>query len=94
MWGITLPNWSLYLFLAVIVTLVALSALARREGPSPAWAEFQRRFNWKWLAPVPWEIRSLMRGAARRRDFPLDLLARCEADYAARFAEEIGRIQH
>jgi hypothetical protein len=86
-------NGGTYVFLVGVVLLVVSQALGRTgptPGPSP---EVERRFSWKWVKPVPGELRPLMREAARERSALHDLLVSCAADYAARVSEGIKRIR-
>jgi hypothetical protein len=78
--------------IAAVVILVALSARARRERTTPG-AAFEERFSWKALAPVPAEVRALMRQAAQREDFPHDLLASCAAECADAVSKQIKRVR-
>jgi hypothetical protein len=78
-----------YAVLAAFVAMIVFSAGAKYEQAGEAG---HRSWCWKWLQPVPAEVRLLMQEAASRRDFPRDLLAACVADYNVRLSNAIKQI--
>jgi len=79
--------------LAVVVMMIAFSALARKARPSSPSSDFEQRFTWNWLTPVPARVRELMRETSRRHDYPHDLVDSWLAECVAPLARRIERIR-
>ena len=92
MWSIVFTSPAVYLFLVWITLLAALFAIGRPENRTGTPSDVDQRFSWKWLAPVPAELRPLMRKAVARPGFVQEVLASSAADFA-RFSEKINSIR-
>jgi hypothetical protein len=80
-----------YVLLACFALLADLRATVRLERPPFAAPEIDRRFSWKSVAPVPRELRVLLRRASSGHS---SLEALADADYQAHFSPAIERIRN
>jgi hypothetical protein len=86
-------SWIPYFFLAWLGVVIAFSAHVRTSPRPDAIRNLEQRFSWKWLTPVPMELRTRMRMASSARRFHDAVWNAWAAETAARMSEAIARIR-
>ena len=83
---------ALYVLAGLLVLLILL--VLTSTGPPPCRdREFVTAFQWKWLAPVPDEVRQFRAPQGVRDRLTQGLLAICTTEYDSRVKDAISRIR-